>query len=87
MANLKHMQTLDLTKPQREAIRLAFFREHRALPGFSSVAVRRDKVTGRHYLDVGVTRDVALPARYEGLEVQVAQTASAVHAVAYHSAA
>jgi hypothetical protein len=76
-----------LTKAQREVIRLAFFREHRALHGFSSVAVRRDKVTNRYYLDVGVTSDVALPARYEGLEVRAARTASAVHAVAYSSAA
>jgi hypothetical protein len=82
------MQTHDqLTKPQREALRLAFFREHRTLHGFASVAVRRDKVTNRHYLDVGITSDVALPAQYEGLEVRTVRTASAVHAVAYPPAA
>jgi hypothetical protein len=82
------MSTLDqLTKQQREAIRLAFFREHRAMHGFSSVAVRRDRDTGRFYLDVGVTRAIALPERFDGVEVRMTRTASAVHAVAYQPAA
>lgn len=75
-----------LSRADREAIRLRFFREFRGDEGCSSAAVRRDKTTGETYLSVGVVGTGArVPAEYEGLSVRAYGTEQAVHAVKYRT--
>jgi hypothetical protein len=64
----------DISSGEREQIRLAFYRAHRAQAGFSSVAVRRDAERDVWYLDVGATAAVEVPSSYRGLEVRVRTT-------------
>lgn len=70
------------TSSEREEIRLRFFREHRSVSVFSSVAVRRDRETREWFLDVSATGPLAVDSSYMGLEVRVKTAAVAVNAVA-----
>jgi hypothetical protein len=69
-----------MTRQRKKDIRLKYFKEHSRAPGFSSVRVL-EKDSGEVYLDVGVTRPVALEPFFEGLPVQVETTAPVVNAV------
>jgi hypothetical protein len=72
-----------LSRADREALRLQFFREYRGDGGCSSVSVRREK-TGETYLSVGVNGSGArIPSEYEGLRVAQYKAGVAVHAVQY----
>lgn len=75
------VNAVDITSKEREEIRLRFFREHRSLAGFSSVAVRRDKETGDWFLDVAATDTIDLEPTYMGLDVRIKHAAGAVSAV------
>jgi hypothetical protein len=52
----------DISPGERERIRLAFYRAHRAQEGLSSVGVRRDRERDLWFLDVGTTAPVDLPS-------------------------
>jgi hypothetical protein len=75
-------RVVDISPHEREQIRLDFYRAHRAQPGFSSVAVRRDPERDAWYLDVGATAPVDVQPSYRGLEVRVRQALGAINAVA-----
>lgn len=75
-----------LDREERERIRLAFFREFRHLPGFSSVSVREHPMKHDWCVYVGIADDVDLPATFEGLPVIAYQSGVAMHAVAYSTA-
>jgi hypothetical protein len=73
-----------LDRSERETIRLEFFRQFRGAGGCSSVAVRRDKMTGAQYFSVGVVGDASrVPPEYGGLRVQTYAAAPATYAVQY----
>jgi hypothetical protein len=73
-----------LSRADRESIRLRFFREFRGRGGCASVGVRTDRATGAEYLSVGVSAEGrGLPEEYEGLRVRTHQVAPAMHAVQY----
>lgn len=75
------MQAIDMqTRAERERIRLAFFREYRRMPGFSSVSVRRGPEDHAWCVYVGVTGEADLPAAYQGLPVVLYRSGVAVHA-------
>jgi hypothetical protein len=73
----------DISRGERERIRLSFYRAHRAQAGFSSVAVRRDAERDLWFLDVGATAWVDVPSSYRGLEVRVRPVRGAINAVAH----
>ncbi|MGH2904492.1 MAG: hypothetical protein ACRDK7_13050 [Solirubrobacteraceae bacterium] len=73
---------VDITPDEREAIRVGFYRAHRAQGGLSSVAVRRDRERDLWFLDVGTTGPVDVPSVYRGLEVRIKHVAGGVNAVA-----
>jgi len=75
----------ELSRAEREEVRLRFFREFRGVDGCSSVSVRKDKESGALYLSVGVSGNGSrLPDRpYAGLEIRRYSAPSAVHAVQY----
>lgn len=75
-----------ISRVDREAIRLRFFREYRGDGGCTSAAVRKDKTSGEMWLSVGVSGDGRLPAEYEGLPVRTYEAAPAFHAVQYRNA-
>lgn len=76
-----------LSRADRDAVRLRFFREFRGEHGCASATVRRDKASGEMYLSVGVSDDgVRVPAEYEGLRVRTYRAHTAVHAVQYRAA-
>jgi hypothetical protein len=78
------MQTTTiLGRDERERIRLAFFREYRDVPGFSSVSVRRHPDRREWCVYVGVSGNADLPANFRGLPVTTYESGVAVHAVAY----
>ena len=78
--------TPELSRAERERIRLAFFREFRGTNGCTSVSVRRDKHSEDWYLKVGYTgTGERLPSCFEGLAVQADAAPQAVHAVEYHN--
>lgn len=72
---------VDISPQEREQIRLRFFREHRAMGGFASVAVRRDRRTGGWFLDVAVDGELMLDETFMGFAVRVKRAPMAVNAV------
>jgi hypothetical protein len=76
------VNAVEMDSEEREAIRVDFYREHRAQDGLSSVGVRRDRERDLWFLDVGMTAPVDLPSTYRGLEVRVKHVAGGVNAVA-----
>lgn len=68
-----------MDKQRKEEIRIAFFREHRDEPGFSSVCVR-DR-GDQPYLDVELTKEVDFISAYQGLPIHTTVTAPFVNAV------
>jgi hypothetical protein len=75
------VSVVDISRSERERIRVDFYRAQRAQPGFSSVAVRRGKSTGAWYVDVSVTGPVELPEAFRGLAVRVKAADGAVNAI------
>lgn len=81
------MQTVTMhSRSERERIRLAFFREYRRTPGFSSVSVRREPENRQWCVYVGVSGEADLPSAFEGLPVIAYHSGVAVHAAAYPAA-
>jgi hypothetical protein len=79
---MEHMNSItDISPREREEIRVDFYRAHRAQPGFSSVAVRRDPERDVWFLDVGATAPIDAPSSYRGLVVQVKSAVGAINAV------
>lgn len=77
----------NLTKDQRELIRLHFLEEFRQSAWFSSVSVRPNHERTSWCVSVGVTDDVTeLPSTFDSLPLVSYRSARAVHAVAYPSA-
>lgn len=73
-----------LDRPERERIRLRFFRQHCEQPGFSCVSVCPNAEKTGWCVSVGVTDDLDLPRTFEGLPVVSYRSGIAVHAIAYH---
>jgi hypothetical protein len=73
---------VEMSSEEREAIRVDFYRAHRAQDGLSSVAIRRDRERDLWFLDAGTTAPVDLPSTYRGLEVRVKHVTGGVNAVA-----